>query len=153
MKAPSSGQATPGGCPVRSVTPGRRRVYVILAWCCVLLAALGVVLPLLPTTPFLLCALWLSLRGESELAEWLVRHPRFGPPIQRWQRERSIPLGSKRLVTALLLVNWLVLLALGTDTLVLLLSALLFCTLLVFIWRLPTASALESDPSIPGGQE
>ena len=122
-----------------------RQLYVILAWCCVMLAGLGVVLPLLPTTPFLLCSLWLSLKGESALADWLVQHPHFGPPIRRWQRERSIALGTKRLVTALLLLNWLVLLVLGVDTQVLLVTALIFCGVLIFIWRLPTDRGRETD--------
>lgn len=123
----------------------RRRVYVILAWCSLLLAGLGVVLPLLPTTPFLLCSLWFSLKAESALAEWLTNHPRFGPPILRWQRERSIPLATKRLVTGLLLFNWLLLLAVGVDARLLAGLALMFCALLVFIWRLPTARTHETD--------
>lgn len=129
-------------------TPGYRHLYVVLAWCCLALACMGVVLPLVPTTPFLLCSLWFSFKGRSALAIWLLRHRRFGPLIRRWRRERSIPLGTKRLIGALLLLNWLALLALGVRPLLLLGVTLLFCAVLGFIWRLPTTiqSGLGTSP-------
>jgi uncharacterized membrane protein YbaN (DUF454 family) len=50
----------------------------------------GVLLPVLPTTPFLLVALWAGSRGNSRLRFRLYRHPRFGPPLRDWQRHRAL---------------------------------------------------------------
>lgn len=54
------------------------------------LAALGVALPLLPTTPFLLLAAFAFARSSDRLHDWLVNHRVFGPLIQDWRQHRAI---------------------------------------------------------------
>ena len=55
------------------------------------LGTLGVLLPGLPTTPFMVLAAWAFARSSKRLHTWLTTHPLFGPPIQRWQAHRVIP--------------------------------------------------------------
>lgn len=50
----------------------------------------GVVLPLVPTTPFLLLAAFAFARSSPRLHDWLIAHPRLGPPIVRWRTHRAI---------------------------------------------------------------
>lgn len=59
------------------------------------LATAGVFLPLLPTTPFLLVAVWAFARGAPELGAKLYAHPRFGPFLRDWDERRAIPLSGK----------------------------------------------------------
>lgn len=61
----------------------------------VALAGLGVLLPLLPTTPFLLLAAWCFARSEPRLLGWLHRSPLFGPLLRDWERERGVRLHVK----------------------------------------------------------
>lgn len=78
--------------------PGRKGEHVVTRWLwrvlgvtCVGIGAAGTVVPLLPTTPFLLVAAWAFARGSERWRQWLLTHPRFGPAIQAWQTQRAIP--------------------------------------------------------------
>jgi hypothetical protein len=68
----------------------------------VLLGVLGLFLPVLPTTPFLLLAAACFARSSRRIFNWLLNHPRFGPLIREWREHRSIPYRAKR--TALWLI-------------------------------------------------
>jgi uncharacterized membrane protein YbaN (DUF454 family) len=50
----------------------------------------GVVLPLVPTTPFLLLAAFSFASSSPALHDWLVTHPRFGPPIHNWNHHGAV---------------------------------------------------------------
>ena len=65
---------------------GVKRVLLqLLAIVSLVLAVLGVILPGLPTTPFVLLAAWAAARSSPRLAAWLERHRLFGPMILDWQ--------------------------------------------------------------------
>ena len=70
-------------------------VYFSLGWVFFFLGALGVVLPVLPTTPFMLLALWAFSKSSDRFHQWLYHHKVFGPPLQQWARYRVIPLPMK----------------------------------------------------------
>lgn len=71
------------------------------------LGILGIFLPVLPTTPLLLLAAALFLRGNRRLYDWLLNHPKLGPYITNFMKYKAIPLKIKVIaVTAL----WLTLL-------------------------------------------
>lgn len=57
----------------------------------------GIFLPLLPTTPFVLLAAFCFARGSPRWEAWLLAHPRFGPMVQDWRARRAIPLRAKQL--------------------------------------------------------
>ncbi len=61
------------------------------------LGLLGVVLPVLPTTPFLLLAAGCFARSSPRLHRWLLDHPVFGPPIRNWEENGAISRKAKRL--------------------------------------------------------
>lgn len=73
----------------------RRIAYAGLGLMCVGLGVLGAFLPVLPTTPFLLVALWAFARSSKRLETWLLNHPRFGPRLRAWRRHRVVPLPVK----------------------------------------------------------
>lgn len=64
------------------------------------LGVLGALLPVLPTTVFLLVAAACFARSSPRLHRWLVRHPVFGPPIVNWHEHGAISRGTKRLALA-----------------------------------------------------
>ncbi len=72
------------------------------------LAILGVILPILPTTPFLLVAAACFARSSPAMQRRLLANKTFGPMIHDWQKHRSIPRKAKRiaLLTMILSVCW-----------------------------------------------
>jgi hypothetical protein len=60
------------------------------------IGAVGAVLPLLPTVPFLLLALYCFARGNPAWEQRLLDHPRWGPPLRGWRERRVIPRRAKK---------------------------------------------------------
>ena len=56
---------------------------------------IGVFVPVLPTTPLMLLALWCFSRSSDRFHAWLYTHKLFGPPLQQWHQFRVIPLTAK----------------------------------------------------------
>ena len=72
-----------------------RLILTILGLLSLGLGILGAFLPVLPTTPLLLLAAALFLRGNKELYEWLMNHPKLGPYISNFTQHKAIPLKVK----------------------------------------------------------
>lgn len=79
-----------------------RAVLIVLGTICVGLGILGIVLPVLPTTPFLLLAAFLYARSSDRFYNWLLTNRWFGPYIDNYRRGRGMPLIQKGLTIALL---------------------------------------------------
>ena len=82
-----------------------RVAFVALGTLFVGLGVLGIILPLLPTTPFLLLAAACYARASSRFYNWLLNNPIFGPLIIEWRRYQSIPYRTKILAIALMSVT------------------------------------------------
>lgn len=67
-----------------------RYLYVLAAALLFALGVLGVFLPLLPTTPFMLAAVALASRGSPRFAAWIRANRYAGPAIVDWERDRAI---------------------------------------------------------------
>lgn len=83
----------------------KRYLFIGIGFLCVLLAAIGLFLPLLPTTPFLLLASFLFLRSSKRLHHWLLNHKVFGRFIHDYLVHKSIPLRTKILAIICLWVS------------------------------------------------
>lgn len=70
------------------------------------MAGLGLVLPGLPVTPFVLLAAACYVRSSERLYRWLVSNPAFGPVITTWREQRGLTLSTKLITLALV---WLML--------------------------------------------
>jgi hypothetical protein len=79
-----------------------KHLWVLGGSVCVGLGILGILLPILPTTPFLLLAAYCYARGSDRFYNWLVNRSRFGGYIRNYREGRGIPLNQKLLAIALL---------------------------------------------------
>jgi len=80
-----------------------RGLFLILGTIALILGVLGIFLPLLPTTPFILLAAACYARGSRRFYEWLLAQRTFGPIVHEWQQHRAIPYKTK--VTAVVLMS------------------------------------------------
>ncbi|OHV12893.1 YbaN family protein [Kushneria phosphatilytica] len=79
-----------------------RGLWIGLAALCFVLGLAGVVLPLLPTTPFMLLAAGLASKGSPRFARWIRTHPVAGPAITNWEQERAISAKARCLAVLLI---------------------------------------------------
>jgi len=112
--------------------------YRILALLSLSTGALGLVLPLLPTMPFVLLALWAAGRGAPELHDQIRRHPRFAPILEPWKRDRAVPAQAKFAACMMLLTSWLLAWWSGAGPWVLGLMLLLFLAVSLFLLSRPS---------------
>ncbi|MEM7653893.1 MAG: YbaN family protein [Pseudomonadota bacterium] len=72
-----------------------RPAFLVLGVLCVALGVVGVIVPGMPTTIFLIVALWAFARSSPRFHQWLLSHPRFGPGLRDWSEHRIIPRRAK----------------------------------------------------------
>ena len=97
-----AGHGTMQPMPPAEALPNPRPRWQRVLWLltgagCLLTGIVGIFLPLLPTTPFVLLAAFCFSRGSQRWEAWLLQHPRFGPMVRDWRANRAVPLRAKQL--------------------------------------------------------
>lgn len=82
-----------------------RYVYLTLGWLFLVIGIIGIVVPLLPTTPFLLLTAFFFSKGSERMHLWLMNHRTFGPPIDEWNRKGMIRTKYKLIATTMLTLS------------------------------------------------
>jgi uncharacterized membrane protein YbaN (DUF454 family) len=108
----------------------------------------GVVLPLLPTTPLVLLAAFCFSRGSERCERWIVEHPQLGPLVRDWRETRAVPLRAKQLGIGMMAIgatwaafsvpapwNWM--------------PAAVCTPVGVWLWRLPTRRPRPREAAPP----
>lgn len=115
-----------------------QRIFLIITgWLAVVLGTLGVVLPLLPTTPFILLAAWCFARSSPSFHQWLLYRSWFGSYLRYWQKHKAMPPGAKSRAIILILMTFGVSLWLTPMMWVRILLLFILACLLIFMWRIP----------------
>lgn len=114
-----------------------RPLWIAAGFSALGLGILGIALPLLPTTPFVLLAAFCFARGSERLHDWLIRHPRFGPAIRDWRLHGAISRKGKRLALIAILAAFLLAVLGGAPGWALALQALTLLCVAVFLLTRP----------------
>lgn len=77
----------------------RRYLYLIAGFLCLGLAVIGALLPVMPTTVFVILAAYCFTRSSPRMERRLLEHPRFGPHIVRWRERGAISRAGKKAAT------------------------------------------------------
>ena len=83
----------------------RKPIYLTAGALALVLGFVGIFLPLLPTTPFVLLAAFCFARGNPAWEARLLNDPRFGPSIRAWRERGAIPAQGKRLAVLMMLIR------------------------------------------------
>ena len=85
-----------------------RLVALILAYFFLALAIVGILLPGLPTVPFLLLTAWFAAKGSDRLHNWLYAHPHLGKLLIDWEQQGAVSRTSKAIAVLMLIASWIV---------------------------------------------
>ncbi|QLU26066.1 DUF454 family protein [Klebsiella oxytoca] len=120
-----------------------RIILIIIGWLSVALGTLGVFLPLLPTTPFILLGAWCFARSSPRFHHWLLYRSWFGGYLRHWQQYRAMPPGAKPRAVVMILLTFAISLWLVNLTWVRILLLIVLACLLIFMWRIPVVDAKQ----------
>lgn len=115
-----------------------RFIWGILGGLALCLGAIGAVLPLLPTVPFLLLAAFFFARSSERLHQWLLTHPKFGAAIQDWNDRGAISKRAKIAATVSILASFALTFLIGVSAKAMLFQAAALITVSLFIWTRPS---------------
>ena len=126
--------------PTRFGVP-MRVLLVAVGTVALAVGVVGIVVPVLPTTPFLLLAAACYARSSDRLYAWLLGQPSLGRIVAEWRRSRSLPPGVKPRALLVVALTFTVSVILVDVTELRLLLAAVGLTLATFLWRVPAARA------------
>lgn len=127
--------------------PLTRALWILAGLVALALGALGIFLPLLPTTPFVLLAAACFARGSRRLHDALLAHRIAGPMIREWNEHRSMPARAKRWAWALMALSFGVSIAVVPEAWHRLLLAAVGLALAAWLWRVPVR-APDAAPQV-----
>ncbi|CAK9884188.1 MAG: Inner membrane protein YbaN [Candidatus Erwinia impunctatus] len=123
----------------------QRMLLITVGWLAVVLGTLGIFLPLLPTTPFILLAAWCFSRSSPRFHQWLLYRSVFGGYLRHWQQYKAFPPGAKPRAIAVVIITFAVSLWLVTLLWVRIMLVCMLLTLLFFLFRVPVVDARQEN--------
>lgn len=113
-------------------------VLIVIGWVSIALGVIGIVLPLLPTTPFILLAAACFAKSSKRFHTWLITHPLFGPIINNFQNGQGIPRNVKIKVVLFIWITLGISIYLLNYPWVRLVIFIMGIGLTTFLWRIPS---------------
>lgn len=121
-----------------------RPVWIAAGLTSLALGIVGIALPVLPTTPFVILAAFCFARGSQRLNAWLINHPRFGPGLVAWQKHGAIPRKGKRAAIVGMVLALMLSIGMGVSGIVLVIQ---------LVAMAGAASFVLTRPAPPSGPE
>ena len=129
-----------------------RWLWLLLASLALGLAVLGVILPGLPTTPFVLLAAFASARGSRRLQAWLLGHRLFGPMIRDWERDGAVSRRAKWFALATMLLCAIIMALVAPRWWLAAIGTAVMAVVGLWLWRRPEPSTTVADERVRDDQ-
>jgi uncharacterized membrane protein YbaN (DUF454 family) len=131
--------------PHDTLAPRRWRwAWLALAYLALGLGIVGIVVPGLPTTPFVLLAAFAAARGSRKMHDWLLAHRTFGPMIRDWERDGAISRRAKWTATILMAACAVVMFVVAERAWLAATGTATMLVVAVWMWRRPEPRALPA---------
>ena len=92
--------------PLKNYFTIKNYIYIFLGLLFLVLGFIGLLLPVIPTTPFILVSVWFFARSSKKLENWLVKHKIFGKSIRDWKEKGAISKKAKMSAIPLILFSF-----------------------------------------------
>ena len=113
-------------------------LLIIVGWISIALGVIGIVLPLLPTTPFILLAAACFARSSKKFHYWITHHALFGPIINNFQNGQGIPRKVKIKVIVFIWITLGISIYFLSNQWARLIIFIMGIGLTTFLWRIPS---------------
>lgn len=130
-----------------------RCLALLAAALCLALGVIGIFVPGLPTTVFILMAAWFAARGSPRLLAWMERHRVFGPMIRHWRTDRSVSRRAKWSATVMMATCAAILFVAPIQPWAAWVAGGIMLTVAIWLWRRPepvdgrtSATTPDRDP-------
>lgn len=125
----------------QSNNPTVRWLFLVLGWLFFALGIIGILLPVMPTAPFILLAAGCWARSSRRFHFWLINHKYFGKFVRDWENNHAVPLYAKLLASIMLAISTIMLFyRLPADILwIAWIVAAVGSGVIVYLFRLPNA--------------
>lgn len=110
-----------------------------VAWLALFLGIIGIVIPLLPTVPFVLLAAACFARSSPRFHHWLLEHKQLGPIVKQYQNGSGIPLPVKKRAIAVVWLSMCFSMAVIATLWSVMLLTSIGLAVSLYLWRLPSA--------------
>ena len=136
---PSLPPSAPGGSGSSSNRPRTRFRWAwwLLAYASLGLGLIGILVPGLPTVPFVLLAAFAAARGSERLHRRLLAHPQFGPMIRDWQAQGAVSRRAKWLATSMMSACAAIMFLLAPQTWMAATGTSIMALVALWLWRRP----------------
>ena len=121
-----------------------RWAWWLLAYASLALGIIGIVVPGLPTVPFVLLSAFAAARGSQKLHERLLADPRFGPMIRDWQAHGAVSRRAKRVAVSMMAACAVIMFLTAPRWWMAATGTAIMTLVAIWLWRRP------EPPSPPG---
>ena len=108
----------------------------------VLLGFIGALLPVMPTTVFLILAAWAASKGWPQMDEWLLNHPKYGPTLRNWREHGTVPRKVKWIASIVMAISGTLMLLTSAPLLVKVFTDLTMFAVAIWLWLRPEPKTL-----------
>lgn len=115
----------------------RRWAWTAAGALMVLLGIIGAMLPVMPTTIFLILALACFSRASPRLEHWLLHHPRFGPSLRQWREHRAVSRRGKAMASLGMAIGFIAMCLGHPPTWVIILVGVMEIAVIIYLLRRP----------------